>query len=841
MVKYISLNGDDWQLTGWWKNQWRMRKSMELGEIQTAAVNPIQATVPGAVQVDLITAGKLPDPNYGLNSNYGEWVNNREWFYEKKFLLSEDTAAEKYILCFDGLDFHGEIHLNGERITDFSGMFKPVTIDVTGKINRNKENHLRVIFYQTPEVDGQLGFSNQIEILKSRFNYVWDWCPRIIPVGIWDNVYLKAYNKAQIKDFYPQAGIDDNMDAGSIDCQLQVESSINANYRIQYNVYHNGRQVLQKNSSMELIAAAQTITEQLSLDEINLWWPTGSGSQPLYQVEVTIISEKGVVCDTVSKNIGFRNIEFKQNPGSSENALPYTLYVNGRRIFMKGVNWVPISPFYGAVSREDYQNYLQRFKDMNCNILRVWGGAIPEKKDFYDICDELGLMVWQEFPQSSSGINNTPPDDPEFLEKLEQVARVYLRRKRHHASHIVWSGGNELMWENHKPVDEGHINIKMLKEVTAAMDPDKFFLPTSASGPRFSATEEDFGKGLHHDVHGPWQYMGNPEHYHYFNGDDSLFRSETGCPGTARLETLVKYSEDYNIWPPDHTNDYWRHRGSWWIQREQLTTLFGEWNNNGNELKQYLDASRFMQAEALRYDIEATRRREPEASGFIIWMGNEPYPNNANTSVIEYDGTPKPAYYWVKNAYAGSGVSAKYDKLNYTPGEKFRAVLYYHGIIDTDNHNTINAQILDIKGNVIKEETYSFNIDNYAINIGTINWQVNRVAHDIFFLRLQTQNKNNSHAVNTYTFTTAADKALKPLKELPQSHLDLTRKNGDYLLTNISQIAAAGIFIYSKNPDKFVDINPGYLFLMPGEQKKLQITPDVNLEEICIEGFNYQK
>ncbi|MFW5992336.1 MAG: glycosyl hydrolase 2 galactose-binding domain-containing protein, partial [Halanaerobiaceae bacterium] len=109
MVKYISLNGDDWKLTGWWKNQWRMRESMELGEMQTAPVNTIPATVPGAVQDDLIKAGKLPDPNYGLNSNYGEWVNNREWFLDKKFLLPEDTDTEKYMLCFTGLDYHGEI------------------------------------------------------------------------------------------------------------------------------------------------------------------------------------------------------------------------------------------------------------------------------------------------------------------------------------------------------------------------------------------------------------------------------------------------------------------------------------------------------------------------------------------------------------------------------------------------------------------------------------------------------------------------------------------------------------------------------------------------------------
>ncbi len=129
---------------------------------------------------------------------------------------------------------------------------------------------------------------------------------------------------------------------------------------------------------------------------------------------------------------------------------------------MRGVDWVPISPFYGAVSREDYINYLKRFKTMDCNLLRIWGGAILEKHDFYDLCDEMGLMVWQEFPQSSSGLDNTPPDDPAYLKELEKTAAIFIKRRRHHACHVIWCGGNELMWENLIPVNENHINIKTL-------------------------------------------------------------------------------------------------------------------------------------------------------------------------------------------------------------------------------------------------------------------------------------------------------------------------------------------------------------------------------------------
>jgi beta-mannosidase len=148
-----------------------------------------RATVPGAVQADLMAAGLLADINVGLNSNDAEWVSNREWVYERSFTLPE--GYQKHLLCFDGLDYHGEIHLNGRMLQTFSGMFLPVEIDITG-IAQAGENNLRVIFYQPPEVEGQIGYSNRVRQFKSRFNYVWDWCPRIVPVGIWEDVYLKS-------------------------------------------------------------------------------------------------------------------------------------------------------------------------------------------------------------------------------------------------------------------------------------------------------------------------------------------------------------------------------------------------------------------------------------------------------------------------------------------------------------------------------------------------------------------------------------------------------------------------------------------------------------------------
>ncbi len=392
MYRNISLNGEDWKLTGWWEHQWRFTESMELGEMLNTPVPSMPAKVPGAVQLDLLRAGFLPDPNVGMDSTHGEWVANREWFYDKEFTLPEDMDAEKYILVFEGLDYHEEIWLNGSKRTEFAGMFLPVELDITGILKRKGSNFLRVVFYRPPEVYGQFGYSDRIRTLKSRFNYIWDWCPRIVPTGIWEDVYIKAYSFARITDFYPKAAVEGGID-GSIHTEVEAEVQISGRYRLEYRVSQAGEQMLVKEDTAELTAARQHIRGTLSLKDVKKWWPSGQGEQPLYDISVTMYAMDGTVCDAAHKRIGFRTVEFMQNLNAPVGARPYTLVVNSKRVFIRGVNWVPISPFYGGVTREEYRRYIQRFKDMNCNILRVWGGAILEKKDFYDVCDEMGILV----------------------------------------------------------------------------------------------------------------------------------------------------------------------------------------------------------------------------------------------------------------------------------------------------------------------------------------------------------------------------------------------------------------------------------------------------------------
>jgi len=815
-----SLNGSDWTLIGRIPNQMQKTTSMELNIHTDPIVGPIKAAVPGAVQADLLKEGLIDNPYYGRNCEHSEWVNNREWQFRKSFVLNEELKSrQRFILSFEALDFCGEIYLNSKKIADFADMFVPIHADVTTEINIGGENILDVVFRKSPEVDCQFGYTSRTKKFKSRFNYFWDWSPRMIPVGICGNVSLKGYNSGCIEDLYPKA------EGETVSANVSFHSLTGGDYTFTYTVCKKGTNTPKIVAFKErLRAGAHTIIHEITVENPALWYPNCQGEQPLYTLTLTV-DEGGKPCDTAEKNFGFRCIKFIQNDNAPAGALPYTMVINGQKTFIKGVNWVPLSMYYGTVTRADYFGCVKRFKDMNCNLLRVWGGGILEKSDFYDACDALGIMVWQEFPQSSSGIDNLPPgDDPDVMSNLQDIAAHFIKGRRHHPSHVIWCGGNELMHDGCIPVDLTHRNIKMLADLVKTLDNGKCFLPSSASGPSFCADKKNFGKGLHHDVHGPWKYLGEEEQYTFFNGDDSLFRSETGCPGAASFDAIKKYSNGMSLWPPIKENRYWGFPSTWWILYDEMQALFGAFPSE-KSLKTYIDSTRLLQAEALRYAAEATIRRTGEASGFILWMGNEPYPNPCNTSVLEFDGnTPKPAYYPLRNAFAPLTASLKYNKINYKEGEPFEAELYTYS--EKETTATITLTVTDGSGQVFFKETYKdspLKGSKQLVNISCIP----HPKSGIFFARITL----NGKVQNTYTFTVGAS-GYKALRELPAATLACEKTARGTRIRNTSSTPAVGVFVKA---DGYGSLSDGFFTLFAHEEITVESEEDTPLK---IDGYN---
>ena len=357
-------------------------------------------------------------------------------------------------------------------------------------------------------------------------------------------------------------------------------------------------------------------------------------------------------------SFGIRRIEMLPNDTPDPTARPYTFSVNGRKIYAKGWNWVPMDVLYGVERPAKLERLLQLARRAHVNLLRVWGGGLIEREAFYDLCDRYGIMVWQEFIQSSSGVDNCPSDDPAFVAMMVGEAERIIPRKRNHPSLAVWCGGNELMPAPEQPADDSLPVLAALHDVVRRLDADRHWLPTSASGRLSSNSLVNIAQdplGMH-DVHGPWEHQGLTGQYALYNQGASLFHSEFGVEGYTNLKTIEAHVAPAHRWPATRDNPVLYHTASWWIKEATIRETFGE----VPDLPHLVLASQFLQADGLRYAVEADRRRQYRNSGTLPWQFNEPFPNVACTSAVDYHAQPKPVYYAVARAYEGLHVSARF-------------------------------------------------------------------------------------------------------------------------------------------------------------------------------------
>jgi beta-mannosidase len=638
------LSAIDWHIAGFIPFQWQLESVEGIGATSSADIPKTPAPVPGSVQQALLDAGVIPNWYSGLDARLCEWVENRHWIYEVELPGEWFTPGKSARLVCEGLDYGGWVLLNGVEIGHFRGTHVPHVFDLTGK-TRDGANSLRIAFDCPPRWLGQFGYTSRMTEWKPRYNYTWDWISRVVQIGIWDQI------RVEISDGNEITGLDidtDYVDGAGL-LRIRGKTSGDAGERVR-------------------ITLGDVLTEECTVDQyradcafdglsVQRWYPNGMGEQPLYDLTVEMLDADGAVLDVESRRLGFRHIEWQACEGAPTDADPWICVVNGESVFLQGVNWTPIRPNFADVPDEEYRKRLIAYRDMGCNVMRVWGGGYLEKTVFYDLCDELGLLVWQEFPLSSSGLDNWPPDDDQSIRELSVIARSFIERRKHHASLFVWCGGNELVMGfdgeragQEVPVDGSHPLLRRFGEIVAETDPSRRYLATSSSGPRFYANEEDFGKGMHWDVHGPWKPDSDVESWkHYFDGDDALFRSETGCPGASPVDIIREFSGGLDITPGTYDNPLWR-RTSWWIEWH---TFINEIGREPESIEEYVTWSQSRQAEVLAYAASQCKERFPECGGFILWMGHDSFPCTANTSIIDFHGRYKPAAEALSRVFKG--------------------------------------------------------------------------------------------------------------------------------------------------------------------------------------------
>lgn len=690
----ISLSNLQWEVKGYWPYVPIKETSMETGQSLQGVTDWLPATVPGGVHYDLWRAGLIANPYIGQSSLHCEWVEHRWWMYRAAFpgKWVEKRASDQAVqLIFKGLDYEAEIFLNDVSCGSHVGMYEPFTVDITHLIRET--NTLLVLFKGIPEEMGQIGYTSRTSTQKSRFNYKWDFSTRLVNIGLWQDVALSVPEAARVEDLHWCSDAEQPCGAGCgksrgivriegtvTDDRANREEPLQLSLRVTgpYDRRDRNFRVRPERGEENVPepacvwqsrkeAAPGTIREEIVLEEAYMWQPNGSGIPWLYELEAVLTAGEETLWET-RMDMGIRSLRMLRNEGAGEDALPYTFCIGGEKIYIKGVNMVPLDMLYGNVGEERYAHMIAVMVNSGCNMARVWGGGLIEKEAFYRLCDENGILVWQEFIQSSSGVDNIPCEAPAYLQLLRRTAESAVREKRNHVSLTVYGGGNELQDAPNQPTGLDNCNIRMLQEIVQRLDGTRFMYPTSASGPREFVTRD---KGVSHDVHGNWKYLGDPVHYELYGESDSLFHSEFGTDGVAHVKTLQKILPEASLHPtPMRENADWQHHGEWWGTYDRECGIFGTIPKEPQYLETFVACSQFVQSEGLRFILDADRKRAFQNSGTIIWQVNEPWPNTSCTSLVDYFGETKSAYYQVKRCYAKRRLALDYRSLVYEAGSQ---------------------------------------------------------------------------------------------------------------------------------------------------------------------------
>ena len=638
-VSIHNLGQMKWQLRGLVPFLWGVDRLTDIRNAPDAEIGPIDAPVPGSVQKALLQAGIIQDWNVGLNARGVEWVENRDWVYQTQLpdeWVREGTHA--WLRC-TGLDYAGNILINGVSVLAFKGSFIPYEIDLKPYLKLSG-NLLQIWFQPPPRWLGQFGYTSQIKEWKPRLNYYWDWTSRLVQIGIWDKITLEIVRGAEILKLKCLSGVSLESREG----HLHLATSTMGGKYLRVTL-KDGNRTLREQTVVAGNKAADLVWDKLPVE---LWWPSGLGSQRLYTLQVQLLDEQEQLLDSRNVSIGFRHIEWKRTQGAPETAPPYLCVVNGKEVFLFGVNWTPIRPNFADLQEQDYRKRIAVYRDIGVNMLRVWGGGFLERQYFYDLCDENGLLIWQEFPLSSSGMDNYPPDDERSIRQLSEIAASYINRLQHHACLLLWCGGNEL--EDNLA---GHVSaqptltinkhplIVRLGEIVQRSDPGRYFLPTSPYGPVGGFGLRTCGQKKHWDVHGPWNLDGpvDGSWRELWQHDDAMFHSEMGAPSTSSAEIIRRYKGQLADVPGTHSNPLWN-RQPWWIEWPKFAQEKGR---DPASLEEFVAWSQKRQTDALTLAVNAVKSRFPACGGIVLWMGHDSFPCTSNASIVDFDGNPKPA------------------------------------------------------------------------------------------------------------------------------------------------------------------------------------------------------
>lgn len=627
------------------------------------------AQVPGAVQLDIMRGERYAQPWwYGDNFHQFDWMESWYFTYKTHFKKPALKRGERLFFFSKGIDYQFKIYLNNQKIWEQEGMFTYVDLDLTEYLER--ANELKIVIMPIPSIGvpyekGKESYrQNARESVKPAVSYGWDWHPRLVTRGIWDETGLIVRNKSRISDVI----LDYNLNASltDADISLGIEGNQIAGKKIRWVLTDpEGKTVVEKQLSLN---DDKRIIHH-TLPEIRLWWPNGYGTPSLYTSDLFLLDQNKRVLEQRTRKIGFRKVKLIMNEQLREESgfpktrsvAPTSLEINNRRIFAKGSNWVHPELFVGLITPELYRKQLILAKEGHFNLLRVWGGGITNKEAFYDICDELGIMVWQEFPLAC----NNYTDDEKYLKVLEQEARSIIDRVKKHVCLAIWSGGNEL-FNSWSGMTDQSLALRLLNSLCYELDRHTPFIYTSPL----------YGIGHGHYIF--YDREKNEDLYQWMARARNTAYTEFAVPGAANIEVLKSFIPTEDLFPPKLHTAWESHHAIWawqadsWLDMPTLESYFGKIES----IEELVAYSQLLQCEGLKFIYEEARRQKPYCSMALSWCYQEPWPTAANNSLINWPNEVKPAYHHVVKACRPILASARIPKFEWRAGEHFSCDLF---------------------------------------------------------------------------------------------------------------------------------------------------------------------
>ena len=800
------LLNDGWQFSEREKNNWQ------------------PAEVPGTVQADLLRLGEIPDPFLKNNEDSIQWISAKKWKYKKQFSLSpEDLKRTKHFLNFEGLDTYAEVFLNDSLILSANNAFRGWEVDISNGLKA--ENELLVIFKNPDSIENaeaaKLGYKlpegNRVFTRKAQYQYGWDWAPKIKTIGICRDVSLKSYDTARLKDvFLETESISDTL--AEIIAKFEIETWKEEEITLK---------ITNKNTSETFSSKFKTDSNQskyqipFSIKYPKFWWTHNLGEPFLYDIQVELI-HNGTILETHSKKLGVRSIELITEKDSiGEN---FYFKLNGKPVYMKGANYVPQQQFQPKVDAEKYEKLITDVAEANMNMLRVWGGGIYEDDYFYQLCDEKGILVWQDFMFACAMY----PGDATFLENVKQEAIQNIKRLRNHPSIALWCGNNESnegwhrwgwqdgkteaqkqeIWESYSAVFND-----ILPKIVDSLNPKISYWESS---PKYGRGDESYQfEGDAHD----WWVWHDGYHFEHFETAVPRFMSEFGFQSFPNIET-IKYTtgKDFVFLNDQAFASHQKHSRGFQIIETYMARDFPV----PQKAEDYIYVSQLLQAYGITKGIHAHRRAKPYNMGTLYWQLNDCWPA-VSWSSIDYLGNWKALHFKAKKAFENVLISVeeKNDSLQiFVVNDTFEMI-----------KDSLNLKLMDFDGKVIYEkQIVAESTENSSEVLFSLPLKTLKFDKTCCVLKV-----NFGKSEYLHYFVKPKDLKLKMNETGIGIKIEIKKTAEGYLIVLSSKTLQKNVFLTATEKGKFED---NYFDLLPNETKtilfstKSKMPPNFNFKTL---------